>query len=389
MAQHIDFELTKLLKREDILKDAKDIITNSISKVGQVIQKLQEDEVKYRSLFNESPIAQIEFDLSDIISYLNQLKIRNLPDFVRFLENNPEEILKLGRKLKLVRMNETSLQLFQIDTKEKWTLEKIGSPHKGHPHFKTILNRVLYSDKERSFYLYSDKNEMYLHTIPKKEEIYVISKFSFLPPQQLFGSFIDVTPLKEAEDRIRESEQGFRRLFEDAPFPLMEFDFSELKNELNNLKGKEITNLEEYLNSNPEIILNLSNMVILKHANSAALKLFEVEEISQWSFYKVGGTRFPFFIEFLESILKGHTDKEFRGIGQNAKGKDVHVLIKLLVVPGYEETFSKVLTSIIDITKLKEAEGRIRFSEEKLRNIIVHSKDGIILVDETGRMIFH
>jgi PAS domain S-box-containing protein len=379
MALHKDFGLNILLEREDIPKDAKNIISNSLSKINKQIQRVQEDEAKYQSLFNESPIAFMEIDISDLIEYLDQLKIGNEHEFEKLLEKNQNEIVKLGKKLKLIHINETCLQLFQIDHKDEWSLEKIGDPQKGHPYFQNVLKTVLFTD---SYF----KDEIIAYTVPSREKIYILSKIYIFPPKKLFCTFIDVTPLKETENRIRESEQRFRRLFEDAPFPLMEFDFSDLKTYLNHLKVKQITNLEEYLNNHPELILNLANMVSLKHANSAALKLFEVEEISQWSFYEAGGTRFPFFIEFLETILEGHSDKEFRGIGQNAKGKDIHVLIKLLVVPGCEETFSKVLTSIIDITKLEEAEAEIKQSERKIRSIIEQSNDGIILVDETGRI---
>ncbi|MFX0152493.1 MAG: PAS domain S-box protein [Candidatus Hodarchaeota archaeon] len=379
--------LIDLLEREDIPKDAKDIINNSLLEFKQKSKKLQEDEAKYRSLFNGSPIAQLESDLSDIISYLDQLKIRNLYDFERFIESNPNEMVKLGRKLKVIGMNEAGLELFQINTKDEWSLEKAGLPEKGHPHFKHILKTVLFCDTEQSFYLEAEKNELYLFTIPKREGIYLITKISFIPPHKLIVIFIDVTPLKEAEDRIRESKQKFRRLFEDAPFPLMEFDFSQLKRKLNQLKVKKITNLEEYLNTHPQFILILANLVILKQANLAALKLFGIEDISQWSFYEVGGTRFPFFLELLESISEGYIDKEFRGIGKNAKGEPIHVLIKILVVPGYQETFSKVLVSIIDITTLEEAKAAIRQSEQKFRSIIEQSCDGIILLDEEGRVI--
>ncbi|UCG00289.1 MAG: PAS domain S-box protein [Candidatus Heimdallarchaeota archaeon] len=389
MAYQDNSNLLDLLERDDIPKDAKNIINNSLLEIKQQSKKLQEDEAKYRSLFNGSPIAQLESDLSDIISYLDQLKIRNLSDFERFIEFNPNEMVKIGKKLKIIRMNEAGLKLFQINTKDEWSLEKAGLPEKGHPHFKHILKTVLYSDIEKSFYLEAEKNELYLHSIPKREGIYLITKISFIPPHKLITIFIDVTPLKEAEERIRESEQKFRRLFEDTPFPLMEFDFSKLKSELNQLKVKKIqnTNLEEYLNSHPQFILILANLVILKQANVAALKLFGIEDISQWSFYEVGGTRFPFFLELLESISEGQIDSEFRGIGQNAEGDPIHVLIKLLVVPGYQETFSKVLISIIDITKLEEAKAVIKQSEQKIRSIIEQSRDGIILLDEEGRVI--
>jgi PAS domain-containing protein len=63
------------------------------------------------------------------------------------------------------------------------------------------------------------------------------------------------------------------------------------------------------------------------------------------------------------------------------------VSLRWSTAPGHEDTLSKVLLSMIDITERRQAEEHLRESEQKLRSVLEESTDGIILTDEQGIII--
>jgi PAS domain S-box-containing protein len=343
---------------------------------------LKESRERFQLLFEDAPFPLMEFNLSEVKNYLDQFKEKNIIDLEQYLDNTPDEMIKLTEMVKLVDANDAALRLFEVDSKEEWTLPRVSGGV--YPFFRNIL---------LSLYTGQTTFEMYTSAFAiKGTQIFALFKALVVPGfeetlSKVFLSGIDITELKLIEANLRQNEAEFRRLFEDAPFPLMEFDFSEFYSGLNHLKVEKIINLDEYFKDNPELISNLASTIILNHANLAALKLFEVEEISQWTFEKVGGTRFPFFQELVEGLLNGLTDMEFEGEGQSVKGREFTALIKILVVPGFEQTLSKVFVAIIDITNIRKMERALVQSELKFRSFIVQSNDGIILTDEKGLIV--
>lgn len=370
-------QLEGLLDRKDLPNDIKGIIRDSISKMEQYEkehQAIQESEKRYRMLFEEAPIPLMEIDLSEIIGYLEKLDVHNIQDFDELLENNPQIMRKVANKLELIRINESSLKFWQINSKDEWLLAKIGDPELGHPYFRQILRSILY--KRESF-----ESEVVAYTVRQRKKIHALVKASFLPdpkksPEVSLVSFIDVTEL-------RERERSFRSLFEDAPFPLMEFDLSEIKKYVEKFKIQSVQNFERFIGENPEELKKLIRMAKLVNMNEAALNLYDINDKSEFRIQNL-----DIFFEGMATFLSGELKYESEAfIATTSKGENVNSLYKASVVPGHEELLSKVFLSIVDITKLKKAEQEIRQSEVKIRNIINYSKDGIILVNEKGNII--
>ena len=75
------------------------------------------------------------------------------------------------------------------------------------------------------------------------------------------------------------------------------------------------------------------------------------------------------FKEELLSLHEGKTTFESEAVNRTFSGEIKHVLIRYTVVPGYEETLSKVLISVVDITAPKKTEKALRESEAKYRRL--------------------
>jgi PAS domain S-box-containing protein len=193
---------------------------------------------------------------------------------------------------------------------------------------------------------------------------------------RMAGIIEDITQRKETEEALRSSEERFRTLFEDSPIPLWEEDFSAVKACLDQLHDQGVMDFEAYFEQHPEAIQYCVNLIRLIDTNQAALKLSQAKDKAEAlsSLDKiVTSDSLKAFKQELMTVARGKTKLEYENITYNLSGARVHTNVTWIVAPGYEETYAKVLISIIDITELKRAEAALRESEQRYRELALHN----------------
>jgi PAS domain S-box-containing protein len=184
------------------------------------------------------------------------------------------------------------------------------------------------------------------------------------------------------EARTRElaaSEERYRELFVSSPVSLWEEDFSAVKKYFTELRRRGIEDFRQYFTDSPEEVAKCSGMVKVLSVNDATLKLYgakSVRDIVQLN-QVLTKESCDVFREELVAFAQGRTD--FAGQIENATlgGETKHVSLICTVVPGYEETLSKVLVSIVDLTP------QIRLEEELLK------AQRLAAIGETAAMVGH
>jgi PAS domain S-box-containing protein len=171
---------------------------------------------------------------------------------------------------------------------------------------------------------------------------------------------------KEAIEALQQSEERYRSLFEHSPISLWEEDFSAVKTYLDHLRAeKGIQNFRAYFESHPKTITECAVMVKVVDVNQASVELFQAESkeklLGSLSQIFVKGSHHAFEEELI-AIAENKTEFEDINISRplrsrTLKGDTKYTTLKWSVAPGYEETFSKVLVSIVDITAYKHAEA--------------------------------
>ncbi len=200
--------------------------------------------------------------------------------------------------------------------------------------------------------------------------------------------------LKYAEDlartygELRVSETRYRALFEYAPISLWEEDLSQVKEYIDVLRDRDVMDFREYFDEHPEEVIVCANLLRIIDVNKFTLEMYEADSKEElFSYIKQILTQEgrESLKEELIALCEGRTFEQ-EDIHRTLKGKKIEVLIKAIIPPGSEETWSKVLVSIHDLTErvradfLKKMFGR--YLSEEVMNTLIENPDSVKLGGE-------
>jgi PAS domain S-box-containing protein len=175
-------------------------------------------------------------------------------------------------------------------------------------------------------------------------------------PVEIVGSFSDVTAQREAEDRLRESQERFERAFEDAPIGIALVGLDERFLQVN-------AALCRILGYTPEQLCQLTVARITHPEDVAA------EERNKARMLRGDGSAFQMEKRYLHA--------------------DGHVVWGSLSVSSVSDREGRPLYFIgqlEDITDRKNADQALRDSEDRLRELVVRSPDLVLVIDLEGKV---
>lgn len=329
--------------------------TTEITERKMVELSLKESENRYKYLFNQSPISIWEEDYSQVFKYLNTIKEKGITDIRQYLKNNLNEVMKCSKLVKVLDVNEITLELFNAKSKKELT---------------TNLGKVFTKDSlpmfiEQLAAIWENKFRFSQDTINKTIDGKVINvavSHNVMPNYEkdfsrLLISLVDITEIKRAEKALKTSESKLKSI---------------------------ITSMNDMI-----FVLDKESRFVSVNAQEKDLMMKEELFIG-----KTHSEIMPDYIDklFNKAMLKvrkgGHEEYEYY-----IKNDLCTLWFSLKISPIFEDNVFMGSVSVVrDITKRKQGEKELKKNRERMKmmnKIIRHDLTNDLIVIKSALNIYH
>ncbi|OQX23389.1 MAG: hypothetical protein BWK80_26270 [Desulfobacteraceae bacterium IS3] len=317
---------------------------------------LKENEARYRSLFEDSPISLWEEDFSALREYIHDLRNSGITDIRYFLQSHPEALLNCARYVKIIDVNQNTLRLFKAAGKAElyYGLHNIFTDES-----LDIFREELAAFAEGRTCFASEAVQQTL----TGEKIWTFVNASVAPGYEenwakVFVSVIDISEQKLAEEQIRKSEERFRAIA-DYTYDWENWVNPDGKLIWTNAGSKRITGYS------PEEYLSLPDR--FRHT------VFE-EDLERVRYLFEKGLKERIHCDDLEFRIR-RKDGDIRWVS-----------VCYQPIYGTSGDYLGLRSSIRDISDRKQAEEELRKTRNYLSNILDSSPSAIIGIDRQGRV---
>jgi PAS domain S-box-containing protein len=203
--------------------------------------------------------------------------------------------------------------------------------------------------------------------------------------------FTDVTQQKKAEMALRQSEERYRLLFEQAPLAVVEFDYSALRPWFGELRARGVTDLAAHFEAHPaerEVLLAKSPLVDVNQltlrllgAGSKAELVARLKDIYTESLIRV---RCDNAVRIWNGVLTAAGEFEVRRLDGERLNLAFHWR---MLEEGGKPSFGRTQSVLVDITEKLAAERRLRESEGRYRELFERAAGGIYRSSPEGAFL--
>jgi len=185
---------------------------------------------------------------------------------------------------------------------------------------------------------------------------------------RMFGTIIEH---RRVVDALRESEEGYRSLFENAPAALWVEDFSDVKQYLNHLRETGVHDLEAHFQANPGALAECAARVKVLDVNQQALELYQARDKSSL----MAGLSRIVTPQSLEALAKELVVIDAGGKRSTSEienrtlaGEKRQLVMQWFVAPGRETDYGRVFLSFLDVTDTRALEAQL-LQAQKMESI--------------------
>ena len=178
----------------------------------------------------------------------------------------------------------------------------------------------------------------------------------------------DITAQIRAEEALSQSEQRFRAMFENSPVALWEEDYSKVKKAIDGLKAAGHDDLRAYLEERPDELNRLMGLIRMININQAVLDLTGAQSKNDLmeNLDKLSTEReLIVWKEQFIAMSQGALNFQIESSHQTLQGEIKYTNMRLNVVPGYANSWARVLVSLSDITELKATQVALNSAKQE------------------------
>jgi diguanylate cyclase (GGDEF)-like protein len=176
-------------------------------------------------------------------------------------------------------------------------------------------------------------------------------------------------------------------VFELAPVSLWLEDYSGVKALLDGWRRAGVTSLRDHLTGHPERVKECASRIRLLQVNRKTLSLFGATDLDHLvaNLDRVFRDDMLFsHIDELVQLWEGKTQFSSNAVNYSLSGERLDIQLKATILPGYENTWERVLLAIEDVTDREDARRMLVGSENFARGLFAHSPVSLWVEDFSG-----
>ncbi|MFX1567111.1 MAG: PAS domain S-box protein [Promethearchaeota archaeon] len=203
--------------------------------------------------------------------------------------------------------------------------------------------------------------------------------------------------VRKSSKKLEESEEKYRKLFENSPIAIMEQDYSETKNYIDYLKSSGVTDFKKFFDENPKEVIKLITMNKVVDVNRKTLEIYnannkedfisKANHISDSIERNITDEVLSYNKNEFLSLMEGKTVYESEIASKTFTKDTIYLYARTSILPGFENTWSKIVVTLMDITERKITEEKLRESEEKFKTLADQSLMGIFIIQD-GKTVY-
>jgi diguanylate cyclase (GGDEF)-like protein/PAS domain S-box-containing protein len=308
----------------------------------------------------EDRLAHLTAQLEEQVEQRTEEILRQHSLFEALVQHSPLPIVTLNKEQRIIACNPAFEEMFGWSQSEilNEVLDKLITTEETYKQALNYTTRTESGERVLGTGIRKRKDGSFVDV-----EIYAVPVEISDEQIGVFAIYIDITERKIAEDALKNSEARYRSLFEDSPISLWEEDFSAVKQFADNLREEGVVNFRSYFERNPDALARCGSMIKVMNVNEATLKLYKAtskDELTRGLGRILDKDSLTVFREELIALIEGATSFEAEISQRTMDGSKILGYLRLSVAPGSEETWQKILVSVIDITEQKQLEEKLR-----------------------------
>lgn len=319
-------------------------------------------EILDSPFFELSPIAMWLEDYSDIKKQFDIWREQGVQDLFSFLQEDESRILDCARKIKLLKVNSKTLELYQAKDFEHLcqNLHLVFKGDMTKSHIKELValwnGETHFSNSAVNYTLTGDRLDIQRKGIVLPQHEHDLSL--------LLITTEDITPYTEACRLEEKSRHLAEARFMYSPTSLWVEDFSRIKTKLDNVRALGIEDFKTFLDVHSDFINECIKDIVIIDVNQATLDLFGApnKDTLYKNMHKVFAQEMvKTFREQLIELWNGNIHHHREAINYALDGSIRHVLLQFSVFPDYQDDWGMVQVALTDITARKKAENYLEY----------------------------
>ncbi len=325
-----------------------------LTEVHQHQQELKQSQDRYQWLFDASPVPLWEEDFSQLIKHLESIKEKGITDLRVYFRDYPDEVANCIEKIKILDVNHATLEFHEARNKESLLnyLETVFTPKSQEAFVEELI--TIFEGKD----VFTTEAEIKTIT-GKLKQIFLKLRLEKRQPDDYKAvvSTMDITERKRAENILQESEQKFRKMFE------------------NTSVGVAIVGLDYQIRQANSAFCNMLGY------SEKELKTKTIKDIT----YPEDWPKNQNMQKKLGQQVVPKYELEKRFVRKD--GKLVWGLLNANLVEDSVGEPLFFLGNVVNISERKAMEDALLNSEEKFRSLFNLTTDALFIVDFTGKII--